>query len=424
MYEFAGILIFSLGLIILSKSFSRGSILIFFVYFTISVFVPYLTPREVDFFSEKFTRFLDVEVAGMAFFILCSSFTIVMISYYITKIKSNRRKLVVIYSQDNSIAMKFAVISILFSLIYILMSVMIFGSVSGALINSYKRVQSESSISNLRSVFYWASTIASLFAYFFLTKLKPSISGALTVLSIFIGILLSLSNGGRSVFILYLVALAYPVAIHATKRKFVTYITVFIAMVLVISPAMIYTRYLMQGAEAINDFSFSEYALTGVRYIDHFIISILYTDYYGHDFGRLYINAALSYIPSGLWEGKPQLVSANLRYFLYGDYTGGVPPGLFGESFISFGFLGPPLVSIILGFSLAKFDMMINVVKNRYSVVHYVAIGVFSPLLGFTLIRGGVDIGVFRVGLPAIWLFIFYWGLRFMVKPSRITIHR
>ena len=334
MYEFTGVLIFIMGLVIFSKSFSRGSILIFFVYFTISVFVPYVTPREVDFFSDKFTRFLDVEISGMAFFVLCSSFTLVMISYYMTKVKSNRHKVVVIYSQDNSIAIKFAVISIAFSLIYILMSIMIFGSLSGAFINSYKRVQSESSISNLRSIFYWASTVASLLAYFFLTKLRPNISGALTVLSIFIGILLSLSNGGRSVFILYLVALAYPVAIHATKRKFVTYIMLFMAMVVVVSPAMIYARYLMQGAEAINEFNFSDYALTGVRYIDHFIISILYTDYYGHDFGRLYINAALSYIPSGLWEGKPQLVSANLRYFLYGDYTGGVPPGLFGESFI------------------------------------------------------------------------------------------
>lgn len=416
MYEFYAVLFFLLGLIFYLRWISPGAGLVFISYFGIAVIYPAFSNREYDPYTQKFTRFLDYESAPEALLILCVAFFITFFVYHMTRtqlrVKLNNTLLYQFRCNDVVIN-RIALVSILLSLVYILYSAMLYGGVVEAVFNSYKRLQSKSSASNFRSVIYWAAVVSSIYVTFYSNRMNlRTCGGVLVWSSIALSLILSLSNGGRSVLILHIFALFFPVVVYASIRKLISMAAIFLVCVFGISSLMIYARYSAQNATVGDRFSALEFAFTGLRYLDHFIISMSYADWNGFDFGELYINAAQSFIPRSLWSGKPELISAEVRYHIYGDYSGGIPPGLFGEGYISFGIIGVLVVGAAYGLMLAKLDSLIEKFRVNKDRSLLVLLGLFVPLLGFTFVRGGVDIGVFRLGLPFFWWFIIGYYLK------------
>jgi len=411
MLELTSVFFILSGVALYSKWVSPGAGLVFVIYFSVAVVYPGVAKREYDPYTESFVRFLDFESASMGFLILSFAFLVVYVSYFLfrTKLATSTLPSSAIVG-DARACERLAMFSVVIGLAYIAFSAILFGSVSNAMLSAYKRVQATSSISNFRSILYWAAVVSSIFAFLISRNMKVSLWCRLLVyLAIIISLILSLSNGGRSVFILYLVALLFFVVVKANTRQLIILSGAFVGFVFLVSSAMIYARYSAQGAVAASEFDAVGYAFTGLRYLDHFVISMGYADWAGHDYGGLYGNAALSFIPRSLWEEKPQLISAGLRYYIYGDYTGGVPPGLFGEGYISFDVLGVMIVAFLYGWLLAKLDSYIPICVKTGDVRFLVLLGLFVPLVGFTFVRGGVDIGVFRLGIPFFWYVVISW---------------
>lgn len=388
----------------------RNATGVFFIYFSISCILPYFQAYfSTPTYSETFTRFLYMPVTQFAFVVLVFAF---LVSYFVSSYFScfSKSIAVVSFNKDNSSARNFAVLALFFNALYLALSIGVYGGFSGVFESSFKRVQATSSASNIKSIFYWGGAVFSVLSYYLCDKEHQKfLVKYLVFTAVFFSLFLSFMNGGRSVFLLFIFALVYRRILLANKATIVLYSICFIIFSMVISYGMILLRYFMQGASKFSNTSQGEslsIAMTGLRYLDHFVISIMYTESSGHDFGRLYFNALLSFIPRDLWDGKPQLVSASVRNYLYGDFTGGIPPGLFGEGYIAFGVIGVIFISVIYGILLGKLDSLVRVSMLTNCPFRFAFAGIMVPLVGFTLIRGGVDIGVFRLGIPFFWLLV------------------
>jgi len=411
---------FAIGTYLFKLKAAPSAANVFVLYFIASVLLPYLTRDNIDPYTDNFSKFLLYEGVHEAFAYLMFVFVLTSFVYrlYLVSLPTN------IYvsrafAKDNLVAIRFAVISIALSLLYSIISILIYGDVTSFLLSTYKRVQSGSSISNFKSILYWGAAVFALLAFYFSSNNK---SRNYSFCALLLALILSLSNGGRSVFILFIFAILYKRILIATTRKFIIFSSVFFVFILIASYSMILLRYIIQDATILetNDSGSFALAATGLRYLDHFIVSTLYADWRGHDYGELYKNAFLSFIPRGIWEGKPQLISAELRYYLYGDYTGGVPPGLFGEAYISAGIFGLFVISNFYGILLAWFDNQARKARRTLCPFKISFLGFFIPLIGFTLVRGGIDIGVFRLGIPLFWFLVAYIWLR---SQSRLRMN-
>ncbi|GGQ16712.1 hypothetical protein GCM10009411_16240 [Shewanella litoralis] len=205
--------------------------------------------------------------------------------------------------------------------------------------------------------------------------------------------------GGRSIALLLLISLIivkYKTIKNIGINKFVVGIFIFA----VISGTMISKRFETQGADAYvanNFISIIEAAYTGLPMIDHLGLSIKYVEENGYDYGDVYINSVLFFIPRSIWVNKPLQLSRLMRENFYGDTTGGIPPGLFGESYIAFGWVGVFIIAVLYGFLIRFLDKII--IDCPLDIFSRLRLAVIPTLFGFILVRGGVDIGIYRVGL-------------------------
>jgi oligosaccharide repeat unit polymerase len=300
--------------------------------------------------------------------------------------------------------------AIAIGILYIASMSALMGGITGFIVRSYMRVRIEDSIVNYISVLSWGSFVLSLYSAALIDIKKSTFADRfLVVLACLIGAALSLGSGGRSVIVLYLFAIFFKVFLRASPGKLIVISIIALSGIFVISESVISARYSLQkisASSAIGRSSSVERALTGLTFIDHIALSVRYSDDIGHDFGQSYLAAAGTPIPRQLWQDKPLMLSTRMQAYRFGTSTGGVPPGIIGEAYIAFGFVGVISAAAAFGWLLSLVDRRIDRARLYDDRLSLAFGGVMAPLIGFAMVRGGVDIGVMRVGIPLFWCVI------------------
>jgi oligosaccharide repeat unit polymerase len=359
---------------------------------------------------------------GIKALVLCSMafFITVWLSIGIER-ASLKPRLQTIFQQDRGMAVFFAWLSIAMNVLYVVSMSIRFGGIVEMTYRLYQRISLLDSVANFLSIFSYGSFVFAIFSVSFARGLRGfPLYLAWTAAILFLG--QSLLLGGRSIVVLFFVAVFYTSIIKLKLGKAAMASIAALALFGTISYFMTNWRFEAQGgggrrAEAGADFA--ETATTGLTFVDHVAASIAYSRDRGHDYGKLYFNTLLLPIPRDMWPNKPLQISVEMREYLYGDITGGNPPGLFGEAYIAFGSFGLLGAGALLGLLIGQINLA-TMRSIRYDCRLRAAItGILGPLYGFALVRGGIDIGLMRVGIPAIWCGIAW----FLVRNRGVTFH-
>lgn len=395
------------------------------------VFVAYflggvVIPATISFFvgqGSKNDVYEIVSREGIKALVLCNIafFITVWLSLWIEQ-SSPEPRLQTIFRRNRSIAILFAWISITMNVLYVASMSIRFGGIAQMTYRLYQRISLLDSVANFLSIFSYGTFVFAIFSVSFARGLRGFpfyLAWAAALLFLLQSILL----GGRSIVILFFVAAFYTRMITLRFGKAAVASIMALALFGTISYFMTNWRFEAQvgggrSAEAGAGASFAETATTGLTFVDHVAASIAYSRDRGHDFGKLYLNTVLLPIPRDIWPEKPLQISVEMRYYLYGDISGGNPPGLFGEAYIAFGSLGIFAAGALLGMLIGRINLT-TMRSIRYDCRLRAAIaGILGPLYGFALVRGGIDIGLMRVGIPAIWCGIAW----FLVRNRGVTI--
>ena len=294
---------------------------------------------------------------------------------------------------------RLAVATLLLTLFYIVVSIALKGGLSGWITKSYTRVATDNSLINYLFPLPTFTLVSTVVQYSILRRVALSTqSKTLIYTNCLLQLLIALAAGGRSVLLLYVISL---VVAHGKPKipKWLLYSSLAIAIVST-SGSMIYLRYKNQSAQATFDYSLInvvDASYTGLPFIDHFQLTREFVQEYGFDYGQSYANLITLPIPRSIWEEKPLQVSRVFREAYWGDSSGGIPPGLFGESYLAVGWAGVMFVSLAYGVILRKIGLRYRISSNDSFQVATIA--TLGSAIGFVLIRGGLDIGVYRVGL-------------------------
>lgn len=134
---------------------------------------------------------------------------------------------------------------------------------------------------------------------------------------------------------------------------------------------------------------------------DQYLLAKEYVALNGHDHGLLYAEVLTRPVPRSFWPEKPLPLSIRVREQFWGDRLGGTPPGLPGEAFIAFGYVGfllvPPLLGLLVWWLEAMFRMSAK--ENRLVLLPALLV----PIVSFSLVRSGVDVAFARL---VIYLFV------------------
>lgn len=145
--------------------------------------------------------------------------------------------------------------------------------------------------------------------------------------------------------------------------------------------------------------------LTGTFAIyDHFILSREYVLDEGYSFGKIYINNLVKPIPRSIWSGKPESLDLVIRNHFWGDKLGGVPPGVFGEFYITGGIVAAFLLIPLFSLGTFKLNRLYEYITEKNELVLFVSM--MTPYLFFSLIRLGFDVAFTRVTIFLFFLFL------------------
>lgn len=385
----------------LSLRNARG---IFLLYFLVSIIIPYgyfVFESKIPSFLSPFIEIYNVEYAIL---LMIMVFSIVMIS----SISFKRNKITKVEKLPYSMKgiQVLSLLSFLFFCIYIMLSIIFAGSINDALVAAYSRARVNDSLANFRAVFIWGSVVFTVISSYFLFNgyVKSKKLKYLILLNILLTGLLTLMDGGRAVLLMYILSFFFGSLVNIKITRIIKFSLLFSIIISIISYVMIKVRYETQNAKIADDgkIPLSE-TINGLAYFDHFLISIQYAKDVGYNFGTVYLNAFMSFIPRDIYPDKAIPLSAEVRNYLYGDSTGGIPPGLFGEAYIAGGLIGLVLISVLYGRILHSTAVLTNKAVVSDCPIRMAIAGIMIPMIGFTLVRGGFDIGVIRVGIPFIW---------------------
>jgi oligosaccharide repeat unit polymerase len=317
--------------------------------------------------------------------------------FYIQTIKNkkiNNKKIVSI-----SKTKIFAIFTFILTISLILCTIWFHGSISEWISDSYRRVAIEKLVINLLFPISTFTNVSSIILYTIAKREKLNLLTTATIYATCVlQLISSLASGGRSILFLYIISLY----IAHKKTKIPKWIIITLISIIIIgsSGIIVYSRYQQQEAKAsftLNIVNIIEASYIGLPFIDHFELSRNYANDYGHDFCSALFSLATLPIPRVLWPDKPLQLSRLVRQAYWGDATGGIPPGLFGEAFIVFGWIGFIITGVIYGLLLKWFSNQYSLQSDEtYPVATVATIG---STIGFVLVRGGLDIGIYRVGL-------------------------
>jgi oligosaccharide repeat unit polymerase len=362
-----------------------------------------------------FVASFDNETIVYAIFL---TFVFVVIALYLSTIFERYRAEppgLAIYRPEPGTAIVFAILSLVGSLTYVVAMSNIFGGLSEFAIRAYQRVSFQSSTANALTIPYFLGYVFAVFAFTFSRRPGSSGAKALSILAVVLAIMASLLSGGRSMVILCLFSIAYPYLVRMRPGKLVIVGAAGLVLIGLISYQMVNARYVSQNATILQDqpsLGMLDLATTGLVFLDAVAAAVKYAHYYGYDFGQLYLNILGQPIPREIWSEKPLQISVRMRDFLFGDTLGGAPPGLIGESYIAFGLFGPLLIAPIYAWLMARVNRLATITAIARCPAAGAAAGILVPLIGFALIRGGFDIALIRIGIPAFWCLCAYWIAR------------
>lgn len=398
---------------------ARGIFITFMLAGSILPFsVAYLTGFENPTVVHPLVSALGIKAAFLCIVALA---VVIWVSLFVEKTTMARTRALV-YGANAKVAVTFAVLSLLFSITYIVFMAARQGGFVEMVIRLYQRVSFNDSIANTLSVFYFASSVFAVFAFTFARGCARRGVKRFVYFSVLFCIAQTLLLGGRSLVILLVLSLFYVTLIKMPLRRFVIAGLAGLAAIALLSFVMTNLRFEAQGGyelRARSDESFLSRASTGLTFMDHFAASMRYTQAHGHDYGKLYLNALAMPVPRDLWPGKPIQISIQLRKFLYGDMLGGAPPGLLGESFIAFGSIGVVLASIVLGWMVGRIDVATTISVRTGCRMREALAGVLAPQISYAIVRGGFDIGVLRVGLPALFCLISVYLAKYIIAGRK-----
>lgn len=379
---------------------------VFLLYFAFGVVVPYiyfLNDGSLPTFLSPLIR--DTETQNAASIIAIAFLTSIIGSVVTLRpIKYDVKSRYIRTSRLEALA----IFAIFCFVIYVVLSIIFAGSIQNAILASYSRVRTNSSLANVRSVFFWGTAVFTTFAFYGMRfSSPPKKTRRIIYVAVICAGILSIADGGRAILVLFVLSLFMDKFLKAKSQQLAKYVISGVVLITGVSYVLLNWRFLAQGTSTATDnkMNFSD-AFTGLAFVDHFQVSIQYAKVNGYDYGISYLNAALSFIPRDFFPAKAVPLAAQMRGYLYGDETGGIPPGLFGESYIFAGIFGVIIISFIFGRALLATSILCNNALRTDSPVLYAVAGIMVPLIGFTLVRGGLDIGVLRVGLPFFWCYV------------------
>ncbi len=135
---------------------------------------------------------------------------------------------------------------------------------------------------------------------------------------------------------------------------------------------------------------------------DHYVLSREYTLDEGFNFGKIYINSITKPIPRSFWDSKPESLDISVRYHFWGDKLAGIPPGLFGEFYISFGIFGFVFLTPI--FSYIVYRLNVIYIHSCLDKKYILFASILTPYVFFSLIRLGFDVTFTRVTIFIVFL--------------------
>ncbi|WP_421856585.1 O-antigen polymerase [Oceanicaulis sp.] len=403
---------FSITLALARYSGIRNATGFFALYVIVGGFLPYTQVLFSDQPPSGFFRYIEGADGdkALAVLVFASIVAILIGSVRLSTFEKGVSNKNIAYSIDAKLTAYIFAISIACLTIYLCVMAISYGGMAQFTGASYRRAQLLNSTVNYFSLVSWGGICGTTIAFHCYRRLsKKPVLTALAIISVSLCTVVTLASGGRSVFILFIFGLFLDKIVSARPLRLFAYASAGVVFTALASYMMLTARYRAQGASILdqNAPSIIEGALTGTSYVDHVAISIQYAESEGYDYGQSYINAFLSFIPRSIYSDKPQLLSAEIRAFLFGDYSGGVPPGIFGEGYIALGIFGVTIIALLYGIVLRRTNRLVRNAMITNCPLRYACAGIIIPLVGFVLVRGGVDIGVFRVGIPLFWIFVF-----------------
>ena len=414
MIQIGLILLIAIGAALLFRIKLFSAFGIYFVFVLAGAVFPYLLYRMADFVPDNALLPFNRLPMDRAFSLVMLGCGASVLTYLLSFRKSASQKIEISVRAGAKVMVQLAVGGILAGMIYFAILVFLLGSIADALLVAQQRVRVENSLYNATLPFSFAAQIFPVFAwYLFLNNKRCSLAEVIVVaMAVALGLFVAFSSGGRSVMVLFVVALAWGqlirLGIIGTAMA-----GVFGAVIIgTISAVFIRLRYDAQGYTAAEGQDLVELATTGLTFIDHTALAIDYTEFNGFTFGQSYLNAFTLIIPRDLWEDKPLQLSVLMREFFYGDTWGGAPPGLFGEAYIAGGTFGVLIAGLVFGRALGQLDVINAKARFGHSPFEKAFAAIMVPLVPYAIIRGGIDIGAIRVGIPLAIALAVLWGGR------------
>lgn len=394
---------------------------IFFAYAWAGVFAPFIAFGVLRLeTSQRLIYPLDSRLGWEAFILFCISVAIVAF-FPIVKPKEKSSKNALPDAKSQEISNLFSVLSITLGLGYITLVTLIFGGFGAAMQAMQERIVIESSVANYGMILSWLSSVSCIFAYRYAVH-RTSI---LLISAIALFVVESFIIGGRSLLILFGLALIYTDLLRMKFSKFVLTCCAMLVFIGGVSAIFIQARYEAQNAQILRrDPTFIEKATAGITFIDAIALGMDYAENEGYDYGESYKNAALIFVPRQLWPDKPLPLSHRVRYYSFGDALAGLPPALFGEGYIAFGPPGFLAAALLLGYLLALVDGYTVLTLRDRSPSREAIMGICAPMVAFALVRGGIDVAAYRISIPIAacflcWRLSVYYRRRILRRAAR-----
>lgn len=140
--------------------------------------------------------------------------------------------------------------------------------------------------------------------------------------------------------------------------------------------------------------------------LDHYAAGLEYARQTGHDYGYAILQAFTVLIPRAVWPDKPRYLPQLLGEAIYRNPTSGMPAGLLGEGHISFGLLGPIILSGLFGFFVAFADRVIRT-KREWLVTAWLAYALISVVVGGLRTGAQAALMSLQISIPAFLLILF-----------------
>jgi xanthosine utilization system XapX-like protein len=136
--------------------------------------------------------------------------------------------------------------------------------------------------------------------------------------------------------------------------------------------------------------------------LDHFRVGVAYSAVHGHDNGRLLGVAFSVLVPRDVWPSKPLFMPQILgQSVLYSDLSG-LPAGLLGEGYISFGVTGVVLLSFAFGVLVGILHSLLSTISAISPVTSWLVVASVGTVIGS--LRTGAQGGLMGLQIATAFL--------------------